>query len=334
MAKSIISTTVTRLIRCYWSTFSALVDFQGCRFIGHSDMVTEMDHRASIVIPAHNEESRIRSILQTLTEPTENGTYAIFVICNGCTDRTRQVAEEFEGVKVAEVAEVGKHFALNEGDRLADGIFPRLYCDADIRTDPKSIAHFVEQLTTDEVVVAGPTVEYDVSQSSWGIKKCLQALQIPVITEWSDAHLTGRGVYGTSREARKRFDKFPPLLADDAFFDSQYDPTEKLMLSEAVVTIESPTTLRQLVKIKARDVQGLRDLASYKEGRSQFPGASTATSTLGNHHRISRITTLRRWVKDIRPSNIVSLVVYLSIKVLPSWYLVVLRLRRRKVGWR
>lgn len=297
-------------------------------------MVTGVNLRASIVIPAHNEESRIRNILRTLTDPTLDGSYAIFVICNGCTDRTRQVAEEFKGVQVVEIEEVGKHFALNEGDRLAEGIFPRLYCDADIQTDPKSIAHFIEQLTTDEVVVAGPTVKYDVSHSSWGIRKCLQAMEIPVISEWSDAHLTGRGVYGTSREARKRFEEFPPLLADDAFFDSQYDATEKRMLSEAIVTIGSPSNFRQLIKIKARDVQGLRDLASYTEGRPRPLDEHTTTSKSNSRYLVGKIVTLRRWVKDIHFTNFVPLVVYLSLKVLPSFYLAVLRIGRRKVKWR
>ena len=286
------------------------------------------------MVPAHNEERRIRSILETLTDSSNNGNYAIFVICNGCTDRTRQVAEEFEGVTVVEIEEVGKHFALNEGDRLADGIFPRLYCDADIRSDPKSIARLVEHLTTEEVVVAGPTVRYDVSHCSWAIEKFTQASEIPMVHKWLDAHLTGRGVYGTSREARKRFDEFPPLSADDAFFDSQFDSTEKVVLSGATVTIWSPENLRQLIRIKARDVQGIRDLASYRDNRPQSPGARAATAPLDNHHQRNKISSLHHWITSTRLSDCVPLMAYLSMKVLPHLYIALLGIRRREISWR
>ena len=59
---------------------------------GWSATVADVDYRASFVIPAHNEELRMRGLLATLTEDIDDARYAIFVVCNGCTDRTRLVA--------------------------------------------------------------------------------------------------------------------------------------------------------------------------------------------------------------------------------------------------
>jgi glycosyltransferase involved in cell wall biosynthesis len=293
-----------------------------------------MEYRASIVIPAHNEESRIRSLLQSLTDPSLNGGYAIFVILNGCTDRTREVAEEFEGVKVVEIEQVGKHFALNAGDRLAGDIFPRLYCDADIRIDPGSVEHMVQQLTSDRSVAAGPTVKYDVSQCSWGIKKYHQALECPIVSKWSDAYLMGRGVYGSSRAARKKFDAFPPLLADDKFFDAQYDSTEKAVLPGTSVTIVAPVNLRELIRGEARVVQGNRDLANYMRAAHLTSGEGTATAPSNIHHQSRKIKTLRQWMSDIRPSDCVPLIVYLIVKVTSRIYIATLTLRQRQISWR
>jgi glycosyltransferase involved in cell wall biosynthesis len=136
-----------------------------------------MEPHASIVIPAHNEEHRIHGLLQSLSEASLEEQYTIFVICNGCTDRTREVAEAFERTRVVEIEDVGKHFSLNEGDRPAGDIFPRLYCDADIRTDHSSITRMVEQLTTVEPIAVDPTVRHGVEQCSRGIKKYHQALE-------------------------------------------------------------------------------------------------------------------------------------------------------------
>jgi glycosyltransferase involved in cell wall biosynthesis len=153
-----------------------------------------MECRASIVIPVHNEGHRIRSLRQSLSEAPLTEQYAVFVVCNGCTDRTREVAEGFEGIRVVEIEDVGKYFTLNEGDRLASDVYPRLYRDADIRMGLSSLTRWVDQLATDRVIAAGPTVRYGVDGCSWEIRKYYQALEIPIMTKWLDLHFVGRGI--------------------------------------------------------------------------------------------------------------------------------------------
>lgn len=167
-----------------------------------------MPGRASIIFPAQNEEHRVGNLLDILCDASIGDAYDIFVICSGCTDRTRDVAEKYPRIVVVEIDELGECLALNEGDRLAGDAFPRLYGDADIQISPASIAALVEVLSTDEVKVAGPSIRYNSERSTWLIRMFFRAQEIPGIVSWHDGHLVGRGLYGASRAARQRFGPF------------------------------------------------------------------------------------------------------------------------------
>jgi glycosyltransferase involved in cell wall biosynthesis len=292
-----------------------------------------MQYRASIVIPAHNEELRIRSLLQSLTDDSIRGNVAVFVICNGCSDRTREVAEEFAGITVVTIDDIGKHFALNEGDRLAHDIFPRLYCDADVRIEASSVTALIQTLTTDATVVAGPGVEYGIDESSWGIKKYYQALKSPILSKWMSVHLVGRGLYGASREARKRFDSFPPIFSDDKFFDAQYRDDEKHTAPGSNVIVWVPTTLRRLIRSEARVAQGNQEYASYLEVRHANLASGMVTSYLSVHRNVERLRTLREWAKELRRRDWIPMAVYLYVTCMARLSLAVTKARRRQVNW-
>jgi len=296
--------------------------------------ITGMECRASIIIPAHNEENRIRSLLAVLSEASMKEQYAVFVICNGCTDRTREVAEEYEGIRVIEIDEIGKHFALNEGDRLAGDIFPRLYCDADVGIDANSLMQLIEGLTTDETVAAGPTVSYDVEGSSWGVKKYYEALRTPIMAKWLDLHLMGRGVYGASREARKRFDTFPPLFADDDFFDSRYNDEEKVVVRGAVVSIWTPVSVRELLKAETRVALGNRQFAAFLKEEKGVDAVGNPTATIVRTSLSMKMKTLRQWSKDFRVVDFVPLAAYLTLTGSTRIYLALHKIRQRQVNWR
>lgn len=46
---------------------------------------------ASVIVPAHNEEQVIGRLLEQLLDDPDGG-LEIWVVCNGCTDRTADVA--------------------------------------------------------------------------------------------------------------------------------------------------------------------------------------------------------------------------------------------------
>jgi len=78
---------------------------------------------ASIIIPAHNEESVIERCLSTLLRGTRQGEFEVIVVANNCNDRTVELASNFEGVKVLDIEPGGKSLALNAGDAEAT-VFP------------------------------------------------------------------------------------------------------------------------------------------------------------------------------------------------------------------
>ena len=65
-----------------------------------------MSARASVVIPAHDEERGIARTLRSLEGGFAPGDLEIVVVCNGCTDRTAEtVRATFPHVRVLEIPE-------------------------------------------------------------------------------------------------------------------------------------------------------------------------------------------------------------------------------------
>ncbi len=81
----------------------------------------------SVIIPAFNEEKYIAETLKRLTD------YETIVVCNGCTDDTKNVAEKY-ATKVVELEEKGVSKARNQGVKNAthDRV---VFLDADILVD-------------------------------------------------------------------------------------------------------------------------------------------------------------------------------------------------------
>lgn len=88
----------------------------------------------SIIIPARNEEVSLGDCLQSLT--TQTGvTFEIIVVDDGSSDRTRQIAQSFAGVRVISPGPLppgwtGKNNAVVAGTRVARGRW-FLFTDAD-----------------------------------------------------------------------------------------------------------------------------------------------------------------------------------------------------------
>ena len=122
--------------------------------------------RLSIVVPAYNEEAYLPDCLasilketQSLTEPVE-----IIVINNASTDRTREVALGFPGVRVVDEQRKGLTFARQAGLAAASGEF-LANIDADTRLPPGWIAKAEHMFAADPgmVCLSGPFRYYDIS---------------------------------------------------------------------------------------------------------------------------------------------------------------------------
>src|SRR5436305_10679684 len=93
----------------------------------------------SVIIPAHDEETTIGRCLEGLLADAREDEFEVIVVCNGCTDRTADVARSFErGATVIEIDRASKYLALRAGENHASG-FPRFYIDADVITSAQAV---------------------------------------------------------------------------------------------------------------------------------------------------------------------------------------------------
>jgi glycosyltransferase involved in cell wall biosynthesis len=102
----------------------------------------------SIIVPARNEETNLGTCLQSLVTQTCVA-FEIIVVDDASTDRTRQIAETFAGVKVISPAPLpagwtGKNNAVIAGASAASGEW-LLFTDADTVHRPGSLARALEE---------------------------------------------------------------------------------------------------------------------------------------------------------------------------------------------
>ena len=74
----------------------------------------------SIIIPAYNEEDFIGDTLKSVFNSDFTGTYEVIVVCNGCTDKTAQIAGD-TAAKVFSISTKGTPEAANYGAKQAEG---------------------------------------------------------------------------------------------------------------------------------------------------------------------------------------------------------------------
>jgi len=217
----------------------------------------------SVIVPAHNEELVIARGLRAIVNGAAAGELEVIVACNGCTDRTADIAREFRSpVRVLDIPVASQIEALNAADEVATG-FPRFYVDADVVLDIVSIRQIASALSEERVQFATPTLKMDLSETSWIIRAYYRVwTSLPYNT---GCGAIGTGVYALSRHGRSRFGCFPAVIADDGYVRAIFSPAERVTVPDAVVTVSPPRTLDGFIKIHTRGRLGCFDL------RSQFP---------------------------------------------------------------
>ena len=72
--------------------------------------------------------------------------------------------------------------------------------------------------------------------------------------------MIGTGVYALSDEGRKRFDSFPPIIADDGYVRALFKTEERTSVESCYSLVRAPTNLGSLIKIKTRSRLGRYEL--------------------------------------------------------------------------
>ena len=212
---------------------------------------------STIILPAHNESAVIAETLESLLEQVEEDDEVI-VICNGCKDDTEIISRRFEPrVTVINTPTPSKVNALNLGDQCARS-YPRIYMDADIRLATGALDAIKKALAAGKYLAVSPDPRMDCGRSSWAVKAYYDIwLGLP----FCQSGMIGAGVYALSEEGRKRFDRFPDLIADDGFVRALFKEHERGKAAGAKSIVRAPATLYWLMKIKVRSRMGQMQLA-------------------------------------------------------------------------
>jgi glycosyltransferase involved in cell wall biosynthesis len=132
----------------------------------------------SIIIPAHNEETRLATTLAmympALRQALGN-TFEVLVVANGCTDRTAQVttqcAQSYSEIRLIDIAApVGKGGAVLQGFRQAAGS-TILFVDADGSTAPRSVLDLLSALRTVDIAIGSRWLTDSVVQHKQPLKR-------------------------------------------------------------------------------------------------------------------------------------------------------------------
>jgi glycosyltransferase involved in cell wall biosynthesis len=225
----------------------------------------------SVVIPAHNEETVIGQCLTSLLMDFDPDALEIVVVCNGCSDRTADVARR-PGVTVVSLEVASKPAALRAGERYADA-FPRLYLDADVVLPASSARAVLGRLRAEGSLAARPPIQYETGKASGLVRSYYRARARNTAVMSS---LWGSGVYGLSSSGRARFEEFPDLVADDLFVDGLFSASEIELVDCAPAIVTTPLTSRDLVRVMRRLNRG-----NHEHGSTDWAhGYSTTGSTV------------------------------------------------------
>jgi len=296
-------------------------------------------YEASIVIPAYNEAAGVERLLRMFSARGGTHRYLIVVVCNGCTDRTPDIARTFHGVVVEDLELPSKSNALNVGDEIAASVFPRLYLDADVVCDLEDIDVLVKVLDTNAPLAVSPDAVFLTSGCTWLVRSYFYGVtHMPGPSLHRRRHVSGRGLYGTNESGRGRFTHFPNVRNDDAFFDFMFGENERVVVSAAVAGVEVPNSAAKLIRGIARVDEGNRQLITWMaENRpDRLIMCQRTERPLGD--RIGRY--MKHWrnspvVREFQGIETVRMIVgYIIVKVSAGVFRTWHRLKGSELSWR
>jgi glycosyltransferase involved in cell wall biosynthesis len=211
---------------------------------------------ASVVIPAHDEAPRIEATLRVLLDGAEPGEFEVVVVCNGCSDRTAEIAEQVPGVTVREIAVPSKVTALEVGDHTT-AVYPRIYLDADTHLTAEGARALVAELERPGIHVAGMRADLVAPEASRSARWFLEfRATLPVFS----GGIIGAGVYALDEAGRARFGAWPNVLGDDQFILRSFASHERGFVATHRTRSPGPTDLSTVVRRGVRVRRGNAEL--------------------------------------------------------------------------
>ncbi|MEV0381973.1 glycosyltransferase [Nonomuraea sp. NPDC050643] len=215
-----------------------------------------MEPIASVVIPAHNEETVIGAGLAALLGAAAPGELDVVVVANACADGTAAVARA-AGVRVIETPVGGKAHALRLGD-AACRTFPRIYLDADVELSAGSARALVAALARPGVLACAPVPVLDLGGAGWAARRVHRVHHLMV---GPTRVLAGAGVYVLGEEGHARAFPVPDVLSDDGWVHASFSGAERVPVPEATSLVRPAPTVAAYLRRRIRVRLGNRQLA-------------------------------------------------------------------------
>ena len=222
----------------------------------------------SVIIPAHNEEAVIRNTLATLLQAADAGEFEVIVVCNGCNDRTAEIAGTgFDDVEVVEIEEASKTAALNAGFCRARGDVI-LLLDADIELQTSAARALAQAARKPDIEVAIGHMEVDTEGASLMVRAFYRVwMEHPYLRDGKFA-----AAIALSRAGLNRIGTMPAITADDTYLRRLF-PVDSVALVKSVrFRVRAPRTVTALVRVRSRSHRGTRQLAYLETVPNRHPG--------------------------------------------------------------
>lgn len=227
----------------------------------------------AVIIPAFNEESMIVDTLKSFLSGAGQGEFKVVVVCNGCHDRTAQMARSaFPEIDVIELREASKTAAINAGLRYVTSS-KVILLDADIRISTAACRLLSAALDEPGTDAAIGHMEIDDHRCSRLVKAFYRI--------WETHPYLSNGKFAAAFALRKdtieRIGELPDVIADDAYI-SRLIPENRIAVLEGVsFTAKVPRNLPTLIRVRSRVHRGNQQLRRY----ALEPTAATTRRKLG-----------------------------------------------------
>ncbi|WP_299576140.1 glycosyltransferase [uncultured Williamsia sp.] len=206
---------------------------------------------ASIIIPAHNEDTVIGRCLDRIRSDSQ-ASFEVVVVVNGSSDRTGDVAVDHLRHHPAAVVEViptaSKIAALRRGDEIAQ-TYPRVYLDADIQVSARALTDLARVLADHaEPAVGAPRMVVDTRGCGWALRAYHNVwTRLP----YAEDGVIGAGIYAVNEAGGAVKGTFPDVMNDDAYVRGVFGPDQRLT-TPGVFIVAAPRTVAALVRRRAR----------------------------------------------------------------------------------
>nr|WP_285611912.1 glycosyltransferase [Actinokineospora globicatena] len=192
------------------------------------------------MVPARNEGALVGASVRSVFVGSAGLDVRVIVVANGCTDDTAERARE-AGAIVFEVAGEGKAAALNAGlARCRDGAV--VFLDADTVLMPGALARMAEAMDVPRPRLVGPR-PLVVRPSGW-LARSFAAVwtRLPAVA----GDVVGAGCYAINAAGRALVDRFPDVVADDAWVRTRF--RERIVAGEFLLVFAEGRELVDVVR--------------------------------------------------------------------------------------